>query len=158
MCWWSCLGWEARMDSHGRVFYIDHNSRTTTWQRPTSTVTDDSFDEHRRQLDRRFHFHFLSRFFGLSRPGSWWPCNFHWWPLWTPHQWLSSQWGSALWDMLSFGAVVESVLLIVQVPCKMHSSCSRHDGCHRSIGGICPLRHRCSNLTSWSTHQMLQIL
>jgi len=46
------------MDSHGRVFYIDHNTRTTTWQRPTSTVTDDSVEEHRRQLDRRFHFHF----------------------------------------------------------------------------------------------------
>jgi len=47
------------MDTHGRVFYIDHNTRTTTWQRPTSTVTDDSsVDEHRRQLDRRFHFHF----------------------------------------------------------------------------------------------------
>jgi len=42
------------MDSHGRVFYIDHNTRTTTWQRPTSTVADDSVDEHhRRQLDRR---------------------------------------------------------------------------------------------------------
>jgi len=41
------------MDSHGRVFYIDHNTRTTTWQRPTSTVTDDPVEEHRRQLDRR---------------------------------------------------------------------------------------------------------
>jgi len=52
------LGWESRMDSHGRVFYIDHTSRTTTWQRPTSTITDDSVDEHRRQLDRRFYFYF----------------------------------------------------------------------------------------------------
>lgn len=26
---------EARMDAHGRVFYIDHINRTTTWQRPT---------------------------------------------------------------------------------------------------------------------------
>ena len=47
------------MDSHGRVFYIDHNTRTTTWQRPTSTVSDDSVEEHRRQLNRRFHFLFL---------------------------------------------------------------------------------------------------
>lgn len=30
--------WEARLDSHGRVFYIDHQRRTTTWHRPPSTV------------------------------------------------------------------------------------------------------------------------
>jgi E3 ubiquitin-protein ligase HECW2 len=28
--------WEARMDSHGRIFYIDHASRTTSWQRPSN--------------------------------------------------------------------------------------------------------------------------
>lgn len=28
-------GWEARVDAHGRVFYIDHHNRVTTWQRPT---------------------------------------------------------------------------------------------------------------------------
>lgn len=27
--------WEARVDSHGRVFYVDHVNRTTTWQRPS---------------------------------------------------------------------------------------------------------------------------
>ncbi|XP_062377831.1 E3 ubiquitin-protein ligase HECW1 [Sardina pilchardus] len=27
--------WEARIDSHGRVFYVDHVNRTTTWQQPT---------------------------------------------------------------------------------------------------------------------------
>ncbi|XP_018609824.2 E3 ubiquitin-protein ligase HECW1-like isoform X3 [Scleropages formosus] len=26
--------WEARIDSHGRVFYVDHVNRTTTWQHP----------------------------------------------------------------------------------------------------------------------------
>lgn len=26
--------WEARRDAHGRVFYIDHTNRTTTWARP----------------------------------------------------------------------------------------------------------------------------
>ncbi len=56
------LGWEARIDSHGRVFYIDHNNRTTTWQRPTShTVqlnvpqrTPSISVEQRQQLDRRY--------------------------------------------------------------------------------------------------------
>uniref|UniRef100_A0A8B9I7N8 HECT-type E3 ubiquitin transferase n=1 Tax=Anser brachyrhynchus TaxID=132585 RepID=A0A8B9I7N8_9AVES len=30
------LDWEARIDSHGRIFYVDHVNRTTTWQRPTA--------------------------------------------------------------------------------------------------------------------------
>ncbi|XP_072307220.1 E3 ubiquitin-protein ligase HECW1-like isoform X1 [Eucyclogobius newberryi] len=28
------IDWEARVDSHGRVFYVDHVHRTTTWHRP----------------------------------------------------------------------------------------------------------------------------
>jgi E3 ubiquitin-protein ligase NEDD4 len=28
-------GWEQQIDEHGRTYYIDHNNRTTTWQRPT---------------------------------------------------------------------------------------------------------------------------
>lgn len=35
------LDWEARIDSHGRVFYVDHVNRTTTWQRPTAAATHD---------------------------------------------------------------------------------------------------------------------
>lgn len=52
------LAWEARMDSHGRVFYIDHATRTTSWVRPggnSSTVPNGSgAEQHRRQLDRRY--------------------------------------------------------------------------------------------------------
>lgn len=29
------LSWEMRFDSRGRTYYVDHNTRTTTWQRPT---------------------------------------------------------------------------------------------------------------------------
>ncbi|KAK7508593.1 hypothetical protein BaRGS_00000159 [Batillaria attramentaria] len=52
-------GWEARVDSHGRVFYIDHVNRTTTWQRPllgTQTVhrRPTLSSEQRQQLDRRY--------------------------------------------------------------------------------------------------------
>ncbi|XP_062613683.1 E3 ubiquitin-protein ligase HECW2-like [Saccostrea cucullata] len=52
-------GWEARVDSHGRIFYIDHTNRTTTWQKPQSgqrtiqrrpTISS----EQRQQLDRRY--------------------------------------------------------------------------------------------------------
>lgn len=28
--------WERRTDSRGRVYYVDHNTRTTTWQRPNT--------------------------------------------------------------------------------------------------------------------------
>lgn len=47
--------WEARIDSHGRVFYIDHINRTTTWQRPTRLTTRNTgCDLRRQQLDRRY--------------------------------------------------------------------------------------------------------
>uniref|UniRef100_A0A673ZDV7 E3 ubiquitin-protein ligase n=1 Tax=Salmo trutta TaxID=8032 RepID=A0A673ZDV7_SALTR len=29
------LPWERRVDDRGRIYYVDHNTRTTTWQRPT---------------------------------------------------------------------------------------------------------------------------
>uniref|UniRef100_A0A8C8JEQ5 HECT-type E3 ubiquitin transferase n=1 Tax=Oncorhynchus tshawytscha TaxID=74940 RepID=A0A8C8JEQ5_ONCTS len=41
LCVCVCVDWEARVDSHGRVFYVDHINRTTTWQRPTSAATPD---------------------------------------------------------------------------------------------------------------------
>ncbi|KAK4875088.1 hypothetical protein RN001_011510 [Aquatica leii] len=50
--------WEARMDSHGRVFYIDHATRTTSWQRPGGGATvvpiGGGAEQQRRQLDRRY--------------------------------------------------------------------------------------------------------
>lgn len=47
--------WEARMDSLGRIFYIDHDQRTTSWQRPTNAgVLPSGPDQHRQQLDRRY--------------------------------------------------------------------------------------------------------
>ena len=32
----SFLSWERRTDSRGRTYYVDHNTRTTTWQRPNT--------------------------------------------------------------------------------------------------------------------------
>uniref|UniRef100_A0A670Z514 E3 ubiquitin-protein ligase n=1 Tax=Pseudonaja textilis TaxID=8673 RepID=A0A670Z514_PSETE len=29
-------GWEKRVDPRGRYYFVDHNTRTTTWQRPTA--------------------------------------------------------------------------------------------------------------------------
>lgn len=47
--------WEARMDSLGRIFYIDHEQRTTSWQRPTNAgALPSGPDQHRQHLDRRY--------------------------------------------------------------------------------------------------------
>uniref|UniRef100_A0A8C5MEN5 HECT-type E3 ubiquitin transferase n=1 Tax=Leptobrachium leishanense TaxID=445787 RepID=A0A8C5MEN5_9ANUR len=51
--------WEARIDSHGRVFYVDHVNRTTTWQRPTAAATPDGISrsgsiQQMEQLNRRY--------------------------------------------------------------------------------------------------------
>ncbi|XP_067852201.1 E3 ubiquitin-protein ligase HECW1-like [Heptranchias perlo] len=51
--------WEARIDSHGRVFYVDHVNRTTTWQRPTAAATLDGLHrsssiQQMEQLNRRY--------------------------------------------------------------------------------------------------------
>lgn len=46
------------MDSHGRVFYIDHATRTTSWQRPGGGISivasGGGAEQQRRQLDRRY--------------------------------------------------------------------------------------------------------
>lgn len=28
-------GWEERQDANGRTYYVNHNARTTQWERPT---------------------------------------------------------------------------------------------------------------------------
>lgn len=52
--------WEARVDSHGRIFYIDHLNRTTTWTKPTSSqqqlTLGTASELQRQQLDRRLVF------------------------------------------------------------------------------------------------------
>ncbi|XP_056307097.1 E3 ubiquitin-protein ligase HECW1 [Danio aesculapii] len=51
--------WEARVDSHGRVFYVDHVNRTTTWQRPIhaakrSAMQRSGSTHQMEQLNRRY--------------------------------------------------------------------------------------------------------
>jgi hypothetical protein len=31
-------GWEMRFDQYGRRYYVDHNTRSTTWERPQPLV------------------------------------------------------------------------------------------------------------------------
>ncbi|XP_075036048.1 E3 ubiquitin-protein ligase HECW2 isoform X2 [Mixophyes fleayi] len=51
--------WEARIDSHGRIFYVDHVNRTTTWQRPTGPPASQILQrsnsiQQMEQLNRRY--------------------------------------------------------------------------------------------------------
>ncbi|CCA69820.1 related to RSP5-Hect domain E3 ubiquitin-protein ligase [Serendipita indica DSM 11827] len=38
-------GWERRTDHLGRTYYVDHNSRTTTWTRPSSNQTANAAEQ-----------------------------------------------------------------------------------------------------------------
>ncbi|XP_066029047.1 LOW QUALITY PROTEIN: uncharacterized protein [Pocillopora verrucosa] len=51
--------WERGVDSHGRVYYIDHVNRTTTWNRPRrnsprSESNMNDMNTHWQSLDRRY--------------------------------------------------------------------------------------------------------
>lgn len=70
------------MDPRGRYYYVDHNTRTTTWQRPTAEYVRnyEQWQSQRNQLQGAMQ-HFSQRFLyqvragmvlvGVS-PGSWW--------------------------------------------------------------------------------------
>ncbi|CAB4254354.1 similar to Saccharomyces cerevisiae YER125W RSP5 E3 ubiquitin ligase of the NEDD4 family [Maudiozyma barnettii] len=47
-------GWERRTDNFGRTYYVDHNTRTTTWKRPTVGQTDEERNANT-ELERRQH-------------------------------------------------------------------------------------------------------
>lgn len=44
--------WEKRVDPRGRYYFVDHNTRTTTWQRPTAEYvrTYEQWQSQRNQL------------------------------------------------------------------------------------------------------------
>ncbi|CAB1313936.1 unnamed protein product, partial [Coregonus sp. 'balchen'] len=50
-------GWEKRVDQRGRFYYVDHNTRTTTWQRPTeeSVRNYEQWQSQRNQLQGAMH-------------------------------------------------------------------------------------------------------
>lgn len=48
-------GWERREDNLGRTYYVDHNTRTTSWNRPSAngTATQDREREANTQVERQ---------------------------------------------------------------------------------------------------------
>lgn len=55
--------WEKRVDPRGRYYYVDHNTRTTTWQRPTAEYVRnyEQWQSQRNQLQGAMQ-HFSQRF------------------------------------------------------------------------------------------------
>jgi E3 ubiquitin-protein ligase NEDD4 len=63
-------GWERREDNLGRTYYVDHNTRTTTWSRPSANYNEPAQRSQREanmQLERRAH---QSRMLPEDRTGS----------------------------------------------------------------------------------------
>ncbi|KAL1923673.1 uncharacterized protein VTP21DRAFT_8653 [Calcarisporiella thermophila] len=49
-------GWERRVDHLGRTYYVDHNNRTTTWTRPSTSATQRAQDRQQvTEMERRRH-------------------------------------------------------------------------------------------------------
>lgn len=49
-------GWERRMDQFGRIYYVDHTSRSTTWQRPSNDTSKASQQQSiQQEMLRHFH-------------------------------------------------------------------------------------------------------
>lgn len=49
-------GWERRVDNLGRPYYVDHNSRTTTWHRPVTNASERSRDrDNQTAIERARH-------------------------------------------------------------------------------------------------------
>lgn len=61
--------WERRVDDRGRIYYVDHNTRTTTWQRPTmeSVRNFEQWQSQRSQLQGAMH-QFNQRYLYSVRP------------------------------------------------------------------------------------------
>jgi atrophin-1 interacting protein 5 (WW domain-containing E3 ubiquitin protein ligase 1) len=54
-------GWESRRDPRGRVYYVDHNTRSTTWQRPTTDMiaAHEQWNSNRSQAQHQWEQRFL---------------------------------------------------------------------------------------------------
>lgn len=58
-----------RVDGRGRTYYVDHNTRTTTWQRPT-TETVNAYNQWRQQQASNLqteHSQYEQRFLNMVR-------------------------------------------------------------------------------------------
>ncbi|XP_072920257.1 E3 ubiquitin-protein ligase NEDD4-like isoform X11 [Hemitrygon akajei] len=54
-------GWEEKTDNLGRTYYVNHNNRTTQWQRPSLVDVENESDNNIRQIQQEAHRVFRSR-------------------------------------------------------------------------------------------------
>ncbi|XP_078408067.1 E3 ubiquitin-protein ligase NEDD4-like isoform X4 [Cetorhinus maximus] len=54
-------GWEEKTDNLGRTYYVNHNNRTTQWQRPSLVDVENETDTNIRQIQQEAHRVFRSR-------------------------------------------------------------------------------------------------
>ncbi|XP_048376314.2 E3 ubiquitin-protein ligase NEDD4-like isoform X4 [Stegostoma tigrinum] len=54
-------GWEEKTDNLGRTYYVNHNNRTTQWQRPSLVDVENESDTSIRQIHQEAHRVFRSR-------------------------------------------------------------------------------------------------
>ncbi|XP_051892691.1 E3 ubiquitin-protein ligase NEDD4-like isoform X12 [Pristis pectinata] len=54
-------GWEEKTDNLGRTYYVNHNNRTTQWQRPSLVDVENESDSNIRQIQQEAHRVFRSR-------------------------------------------------------------------------------------------------
>ncbi|XP_072353453.1 E3 ubiquitin-protein ligase NEDD4-like isoform X5 [Scyliorhinus torazame] len=54
-------GWEEKTDNLGRTYYVNHNNRTTQWQRPSLVDVENESDTNIRQIQQEAHRVFRSR-------------------------------------------------------------------------------------------------
>jgi len=52
-CECELVRWERRVDPHCRVYYVDHNTRTTTWQRPSVDLMNNLEQFHQMRQNRQ---------------------------------------------------------------------------------------------------------
>ncbi|KAG5440778.1 hypothetical protein PCK2_000214, partial [Pneumocystis canis] len=93
-------GWERRMDNLGRTYYVDHNTRTTTWTRPSIGQTEaERLSQHHAQSDAERHSH-NNRTLPGAREGNSSPMG-------SPS--VSSQYGASYAPEQSRGSVVSNI-------------------------------------------------
>ena len=65
-------GWEMCFTSNGRVFFVDHHTKTTTWDDPRLPSTlDANIPQYKRDFTRKL-FYFRSQPVMRAQPGSYW--------------------------------------------------------------------------------------
>ena len=103
-------GFEMRMDPHGRPYYVDHNTRTTTWEKPTPLPSG-----WERRVDPRGRVYYVdhnTRTTTWQKPNPDMMNNLHQWQQWRQNR-------SAQWEQLAQrflfpqGSAVDVLILVV---------------------------------------------